>query len=124
MKNVLIIEDNPEIRENTTELLELNNYNVIAAESGIIGFELAKDHLPDLILCDMLMPHADGEEFLRLAKGDHHVKYIPVIFFSAGSILPDLQKTLVNGASAYLQKPFTEEDLLESIRKVLHQPVS
>ena len=124
MKNVLIIEDNPEIRENTTELLDLNNYNVIPAESGIIGFELAKDHLPDLILCDMLMPHADGEEFLRLAKGDHHVNHIPVIFFSAGSILPDLQKTLVNGASAYLQKPFTEEDLLESIRKVLHQPVS
>ena len=120
MKNVLIIEDNPEIRENTTELLELNNYKVLAAESGESGFALAKEYRPELILCDMLMPRGDGREFLRLAKEDQHVSHIPVIFFSAGSILPELQKTLVNGASAYLQKPFTEEELLASIHNVLY----
>ena len=107
MKKILIIEDNSEIRENTSELLELNNYQVLAAETGNTGFELAKEHRPELILCDMMMPGTDGEKFLKLAKGDQYVQDIPIIFFSAGSILPALQKTLIKGANAYLQKPFT-----------------
>ena len=121
MEKILIIEDNSEIRENTTELLEINNYTVLAVESGNTGFALAKEFLPALIICDMLMPGTDGQAFLRLAKGDKNVSHIPIIFFSAGSILPELQQTLINGASAYLQKPFTEEDLLQSIHTVLHQ---
>lgn len=120
MKKILIIEDNSEIRENTSELLELNNYQVLAAETGNTGFELAKEHRPELILCDMMMPGTDGEKFLKLAKEDQSVQGIPIIFFSAGSILPALQQTLINGANAYLQKPFTEEELLKSIRKVLY----
>ena len=52
MKKILVIEDNPEIRENTVELLQLHNYKVISAENGGIGFELAKESMPDLILCD------------------------------------------------------------------------
>jgi len=57
------------------------------------------------------------ERLLKLAKEDQYVQDIPIIFFSAGSILPALQQTLINGANAYLQKPFTEEELLETIEK-------
>jgi CheY-like chemotaxis protein len=120
MKKILVIEDNPEIRENTTELLELNNYIVVSAETGKTGFELAREHRPELILCDMLMPGTDGHEFLRLAKGDQNVSHIPIIFFSAGFLLPELQQLLTNEANAYLKKPFTEEELLQSIRNALH----
>ena len=65
----MIIEDNSEIRENTTELLEINNYTVLAAESGNTGFALAKEFLPALIICDMLMPGTDGQAFFTIGKG-------------------------------------------------------
>jgi CRP/FNR family transcriptional regulator, cyclic AMP receptor protein len=119
MKKILIIEDNAEIRENTAELLELNKYQVLTAETGYGGFELAKMHRPEVILCDMLMPGTDGEKFLMLAKADPMVNTIPVIFFSAGSIAPGMQQTFENNAKDYLRKPFTEEELLKSIRKAL-----
>jgi len=119
MRTILVIEDNIEIRENTVELLELNNYKVISAKNGNIGFELAKKHQPDLVLCDMMMPDTDGRAFLYLAKGHLVVRNIPLIFFSAGSPLAEVRKTLINEADDYLQKPFAEEDLLNAIKNVL-----
>ena len=60
MKSILLIEDNPEIRENTAEILELANYKVYVAENGKSGIELALQHKPDLIICDIMMPELDG----------------------------------------------------------------
>ena len=119
MKKILVIEDNAEIRESTVEMLELNNYKVFSAENGNIGFELAKKHQPDLVLCDMMMPDTDGREFLRLAKNHPTIRQIPLIFFSAGSPLPDIKKILIKEADDYLQKPFAEEDLLHAIEVAL-----
>lgn len=119
MKKILIIEDNDEIRENTAELLELHNYNVFTAEEGSQGFELAKKYEPDLILCDIMMPETDGRRFLRLARNDKSVRNIPLIFFSAGTALPEIQKALVRAADGFLKKPFTEEDLLKTVKKFL-----
>lgn len=116
MKKILIIEDNAEIRENTAELLELNNYKVIVAENGNTGFQLARKHTPDLILCDMMMPETDGQEFIKLAKQDSAVRDIPLIFFSAGSFSPELPKGFKKATNGYLQKPFTEEQLLAIIK--------
>jgi CheY-like chemotaxis protein len=116
MKTILVIEDNTEIRENTVELLELNNYHVLSAANGNIGFQLAKKHEPDLVLCDMMMPDTDGREFLHLAKDHLVVRHIPIVFFSAGSPLPEVKKILIKEADDYLQKPFAEEDLLNSIK--------
>ncbi|WP_018616427.1 response regulator [Segetibacter koreensis] len=119
MEKILIIEDNAEIRENTEELLLLNNYTVLVAENGRAGFELAKSYQPDLILCDMMMPETDGSFFLKLAKEDDTVRNIPLIFFSAGSFCPEVQRNLIKGANEYLQKPFTKEELLITIKKGL-----
>jgi len=119
MRTILVIEDNKEIRENTAELLELNNYRVICARNGQVGFALAKQHHPDLVLCDMMMPDTDGLEFLHLAKNHSRVKTIPLIFFSAGSPAPDMKRKLVKAADYYLQKPFEEKDLLKAVGKVL-----
>lgn len=119
MKKVLIIEDNIEIRENTAELLEFSNYSVITAENGNVGFELAKKYRPDVILCDMMMPDSDGREFLKLAKEDEFVRNIPLVFFSAGSLTPDIRRDLTKAASDYLQKPFTEQELIISMEKAL-----
>ena len=123
MKNILIIEDNIEIRENTAELLELSNYKVIVASNGNSGFYLAKNDSPDLILCDLMMPETDGREFLKLAKEDSVVCDIPLIFFSAGSLFPDVIKELVKASTGYLQKPFSEEELLTTIKNGLDKRI-
>jgi len=119
MKKILVIEDNTEIRENTVEMLELNNYKVFSAKNGNIGFQLAKKNKPDVILCDMMMPDTDGREFLQLAKNHVIVRKIPLIFFSAGSPLPDIKKKLIKEADDFLEKPFAEEDLLRAIERAL-----
>jgi CheY-like chemotaxis protein len=117
MKRVLIIEDNAAIRENTAELLELNRFSVLTAENGQSGFELAKTSVPDIILCDMMMPDTDGRQFLKLVKEEDITANIPLVFFSAGSLSPEIQEKLVTGNNGYLKKPFTEEDLLNAVRK-------
>jgi CheY-like chemotaxis protein len=119
VKKILIIEDNDEIRENTAELLELHHFDVFTAEEGGEGFELAKKHGPDLILCDIMMPETDGRRFLKLARNDVAVKNIPLIFFSAGTGPADIQKALIKAADGFLRKPFTEEELLNAVKKFL-----
>src|SRR5215212_1459514 len=119
MKKILIIEDNIDIRENTAELLELGNYSVITAENGNEGFELAKRFVPDIILCDMMMPETDGRKFLKLARADEVVCNIPLIFFSAGSISSDIRRGLIKEASDYLTKNFNEKELMENIKRTL-----
>ena len=119
VKKILIIEDNEEIRENTAELLGLHNYDVFTAEEGGEGYEMAKKHEPDLILCDIMMPETDGRRFLRLAKNDKSVRDIPLIFFSAGTGSPEVQKALIKAANGFLQKPITEEELLKAVHKFL-----
>ena len=119
MKKILVIEDNREIRENTAELLRLSNYTVIEAENGYMGFLMAKHQLPDLILCDMMMPKTDGYEFLKLARKDKEICNIPIVYFSAGSPTPDLQQIMISLADGYLKKPFTEEELLVTIERSL-----
>lgn len=117
MKKILIIEDNDEIRENTAELLGLHNYNVFTAEEGGEGFELAKKHGPDIILCDIMMPQTDGARFLKLARNHRDIRDIPLIFFSAGTAIPEVQGRLSKAADGFLKKPFTEDELLKAIAK-------
>ena len=117
MKKILIIEDNDEIRENTAELLALHNYNVFTAEEGGEGFDLAKKHGPDVILCDIMMPETDGTRFLKLARNDDAVRNIPLIFFSAGTAVPEVQQSLAKASNGFLKKPFTEEELLNAIAR-------
>jgi CheY-like chemotaxis protein len=117
VKKILIIEDNDEIRENTAELLELHHYDVFTAEEGGEGFEVAKQQKPDLIICDIMMPDTDGRKFLRLARDDKAVRDIPVIFFSAGTAAPEVQRSLAKAANGFLKKPFTEEELLKAIAR-------
>jgi Response regulators consisting of a CheY-like receiver domain and a winged-helix DNA-binding domain len=121
MQIILVIEDNAEIRENTVELLELHNYQVFSAVNGNIGFEMAKELKPDLVLCDMMMPDTDGREFLRLAKSNSVLRNIPLIFFSAGSPMPEIKKFLIKESDDYLEKPFAEEELLNSVKRVLER---
>ena len=79
MKKILIIEDNLEVRENTAEIIELANYEVITAENGKIGVEMALDQRPDLIVCDIMMPVLDGYGVYHLLSKHTETASIPFL---------------------------------------------
>ena len=116
---ILLIEDNPDIRENTEELLELAGYDVITAENGKIGIKEAKENLPDLILCDIMMPVMDGYDVIYYLSIDSKTSCIPFIFLTAKSEKTDFRKGMELGADDYLTKPFEEVELIKAIGTLL-----
>lgn len=115
MKKVLIIEDNPEVRENTAEIIELSNYKVLTAENGREGVELALKELPDIIVCDIMMPVLDGYGVLHLLGKHKETAAIPFIFLTAKSEKADMRKGMEMGADDYITKPFDGIELLHAI---------
>ncbi|MFK5959016.1 MAG: response regulator [Lutibacter sp.] len=115
MKTILIIEDDIVLRETTAEILELENYKVVTAANGKRGAEQAKIMLPDLILCDIMMPEMDGYQLLEILSKDEQTKKIPFIFMSAKTEIKDVRKGMDLGADDYLTKPVSEELLLSAI---------
>lgn len=115
MKTILLIEDDTALRENTAELLELANYRVITAANGVSGITVAKENLPDIIVCDIMMPEADGYEVLEALSQYHETSHIPFIFLSAKTEHKEIRRGMNLGADDYLTKPFEEEDLLSAI---------
>lgn len=115
MKQILLIEDNKEVRENTAEILELVNYKVLTAANGKIGVELALKHKPDLIICDVMMPELDGFGVLYALSKNAETSSIPFIFLTAKSEKTDLRKGMELGADDYITKPFDDVELLKVI---------
>lgn len=119
MKKILLIEDNREMRENTSEILELAGYKVLTAENGKIGVELAQKNLPDLIVCDIMMPVLDGYGVLHLLSKNEDTANIPFIFLSAKAERSDFRKGMEMGADDYVTKPFDDIELLNAIESRL-----
>ena len=118
-KYILIIEDNEDIRENTSEILELANYEVFQASNGKKGVELAIKHIPDVILCDIMMPELDGYGVLHLLSKREDTALIPFIFITAKTDRIDIRKGIEMGADDYLTKPFDDIELLSAIESRL-----
>ncbi len=119
MTNILLIEDSDEIRENTAEILELAGYKVFTAANGKIGVELAHQHHPDLIICDIMMPVLDGYGVLHLLNKHTDLASIPFIFLTAKSERGDFRKGMEMGADDYITKPFDDIELLNAIESRL-----
>ena len=121
MKTILLIEDSADIRENTSEILELANYKVLTAENGKIGVELAKTSHPDIIICDIMMPELDGYGVLNILSRNPETASIPFIFLSAKSEAADQRKGMNLGADDYVTKPFKASDLIEVVQSRLQR---
>jgi DNA-binding response OmpR family regulator len=119
MKKILLIEDNTEIRENTAEILELADYQVITAENGRVGVEKAHHGKPDLIICDIMMPIMDGYSVLHLLSKTPDTSNIPFIFLTAKADRSDFRKGMEMGADDYITKPFDDVELLNAIESRL-----
>ncbi len=112
---VLIIEDNKDVRENTSEILKLANYNVLTANDGMEGLEIARNNKLDLILCDIMMPELDGYGVLRAIENNPDMTGVPFVFITAKAEAKDFRVGMDLGADDYLTKPFTGTDLLRVV---------
>ena len=121
MKTVLLIEDNTDIRENTCELLELEGYKVVAADSGETGLFLARENMPDIILCDIMMSGMNGYEVFAELKNDAATSVIPLVFISASVERKAIDSGLAMGAKAYIQKPFDPRELFDVLINCLKE---
>ena len=120
-RTVLIIEDNQDIRESTTEVLQLADFTVFAADNGRTGVEMAQKHLPDIILCDIMMPELDGYGVLYMLSKNQSTAGIPFIFLTAKAERLDMRKGMEMGADDYLTKPFDDIELLNAIESRLQR---
>tara|TARA_R110002124_G_scaffold40042_4_gene125826 strand:- start:50 stop:1114 length:1065 start_codon:yes stop_codon:yes gene_type:complete len=114
-KKILLIEDNPEMRENTAEILELANYKVITACNGKEGVHVAQHEMPDLIICDIMMPELDGYGVLHMLGKDEETTGIPFVFLTAKAERDDFRKGMIMGADDYLTKPYDDVELLNAV---------
>jgi len=119
MKKILLIEDDAVVRENTAEILELLNFKVITAANGRIGVVEALRHIPDIIVCDILMPELDGYGVLKALSQNKKTQHIPFIYLSAKTERQDVRKGMDLGADDYLTKPFEEAELISAIESRL-----
>ncbi len=115
MKKILVIEDEPEMRRNLATILRLEKFQPFTAENGRIGVELAKKELPDVILCDVMMPELDGHGVLQALRADAATAAIPFIFLTAKGEREDLRAGMNLGADDYLTKPVAKVELLKAI---------
>lgn len=120
-KKILLIEDNAEVRENTSEILDLAGYNVVTAPNGKVGVDLAQKEKPDLIICDIMMPELDGYGVLHILSKKDETAGIPFIFLTAKTEKTDIRKGMNLGADDYLTKPFDDTDLLNAIEARLRK---
>ena len=121
MKTILVIEDDRSIRKNLIRMLNQSGFDVLVAEQGKQGVELAELHLPDLIVCDILMPELDGFGVLAALRQNPETVAIPFIFLSARSDLDEIRQGMNLGADDYLTKPFTAQQLLATIQTRLEK---
>ena len=115
MKKIVLIDDNLDVLHTTKEILELANFEVRIADNGIDGVSLVKSMIPDLIICDIMMPDLDGYGVLRILSTHPETSDIPFIFLTAKTERADMRKGMTMGADDYITKPFEESELLDAI---------
>ena len=119
MAKILVIEDEPELRANVARLLKAEGYEVVTAENGVAGAEMAIAQRPDLIICDIAMPEMDGFGVLFSLRENVTTSHVPFIFLTASTRTYDRNFGVELGANDYITKPFKLQDLLEAVKKRL-----
>jgi CheY-like chemotaxis protein len=118
MVRVLLIEDEAPIRANLRRVLCMEGYDVVEASDGLQGLEMAGTLLPDVILCDVMMPELDGFGVLKALRAEEATAAIPFVFLSASAEQSDLRNGLALGACRYVTKPFNLQHLLQVLTEV------
>jgi DNA-binding response OmpR family regulator len=123
MKTIMVIEDQAPLRANIVGILEEEGYNAIGFERGFTGMMWALKHVPDLIICDIMMPDMDGYSVLNELRNYSATAKVPFIFLSAKADKSSVREGMELGADDYLTKPFRPAQLLKAITVRLEQQV-
>lgn len=113
---ILVIEDDADILQNVVDTLTIEGYQSRGAADGAPGLEIANTWLPDLIVCDIMMPAMNGYDVLMAMRNNPDTAKIPFIFLTAKTEWSDMRKGMLLGADDYLTKPFIPEELIEAIK--------
>ena len=117
---LLIVEDNPDLRLYLRKIFE-TQYQIIEANDGQQGLEIALQNVPDMVITDLMMPRLDGFGLCERLKTDERTSHIPVVLLTAKATLTDRLEGLGLGADEYLQKPFNKDELVIRVKNLLHQ---
>jgi signal transduction histidine kinase len=115
-RTILVIEDDIDVRESTADMLDLNGFECVLAANGNEGIALAKRDLPAVIITDIEMPGLNGYQLLQAIRGDPALRATPVIMTTAKADRISARRGMDLGADDYITKPFTEDELIRSIR--------
>lgn len=121
MEKILVIEDQVDILDDVVDALNLEGYDVLRADCGEDGLQLARENLPDLIVCDIMMPTMNGYEVLEILRNESKTATIPFIFLTALADRPKQRQGMVMGADDYVTKPFKLEELLDAVQTQFHK---
>ncbi|MEM6629676.1 MAG: ATP-binding protein [Bacteroidota bacterium] len=119
---VLLVEDNPDLREHIGQILN-KRYRVLSAEDGVKGERLAIEHIPDIIISDVMMPKKDGYQLCNDLKSNTKTSHIPILMLTAKAGQDNKMEGLTLGADAYVIKPFNSEELLIRINNLINNRV-
>lgn len=120
-KQLLLIDDDPNLILLVKDYLEFRGYEVITAENGREAIDILDQQVPDMIICDVMMPEMDGYAFVEHVRQDSRTSWIPVLFLSAKGQSQDRVKGLNKGADVYMVKPFEPEELVAQVESSLKQ---
>jgi CheY-like chemotaxis protein len=119
MNKILVIEDEPETRNLFVEALTEEGYKTMGAENGRVGLDKAQTYLPDLIICDLIIPELNGYQVLLALRNNFITAMIPLIFLTANTDESEKERAMILGVNDYLTKPCTVEKLLRAIAKFI-----
>ena len=114
-KTVLIVEDNELNMKLFHDLLEAHGYKTLQTRDGLSALDIAREHMPDLILMDIQLPEVSGLEVTKWLKEDEHLRSIPVIAVTAFAMKGDEEKIREGGCEAYISKPISVNSFLETV---------
>ncbi|MBL7162764.1 MAG: response regulator [Anaerolineales bacterium] len=118
-KKIIIIEDEPDTVEMFAEMMRLSGYNVLKSYGGALAISLIAEEKPDAVVLDMMMPDLSGLDVLKQIRNNPDLAGLPVVIVSAMSMPHDIQAGLEAGASAYLTKPVTYQQLSQAVQETI-----
>ncbi|MGV8120887.1 MAG: PleD family two-component system response regulator [Candidatus Xenobiia bacterium LiM19] len=119
MQKVLIVDDDNEFQRMVGMTLKSEEYVLLFAQDGMEALKTARKEIPDVMVCDVMMPSLDGIELTRLLKADERTRHIHIILLTASADSEDVERGLLAGAGDYFVKPFSPLNLLDRIYAVL-----
>lgn len=118
-KKILIVEDEPNVRNFVKVYLEFEGYEVVEAKNGREGLERVKADQPDLVVTDIMMPEMDGVTFYKTLRQDEKTKSLPVIVLTVKDEFEDIKYAYLIGVDEYITKPFDPQQLVRKIKEIL-----